>query len=74
MPLFTLGFLEGIGAGEWVTFLLFMVLPAIWVWRDTLRERVPGGQLWGAIVVFTGPLGLAAYLVVRNWSRGVSRQ
>lgn len=74
VPLFSLGFVEGIGANEWLMILLVMVLPALWVWRDTLRNRVPGGHLWGALVLFTGLFGLAAYLAVRKWSRGATGQ
>lgn len=59
-----------IGLGEWLLIVAQFLLPAIWVWRDTRVTSVPGGRTWVAIVLFTGVLGLVAYLLVRRWSKG----
>lgn len=39
-----------------------------WVWRDASEKRGGNiGCLWVLVIVALGPIGLIAYLIVRNY-------
>lgn len=68
------GFTEHVGGIEWLSIMVFIVLPAIWVWRDSKPGTVVGGRLWVLLVLLTGWLGLIVYLLVRqNYRKYIDR-
>jgi ribosomal protein S27AE len=44
----------------------------IWVYRDA-QDRGMDGALWLIVVIFTGPIGLILYLLLRSEPRPYSR-
>ncbi len=47
--------------------IIIWIASIIWVWSDASDKRGGNiGCLWTLIVLVTGPLGLIAYLLVRN--------
>lgn len=57
--------LIGRRGGCGLLFLLFHILAALWVARDSRERNVPGRALWIAAAFIFGLLGLIVYLVAR---------
>jgi len=45
--------------------LIFHILAALWVARDSRERNVPGRVVWIAVALIFGLLGLVVYLVAR---------
>ncbi|HLV00505.1 MAG TPA: PLDc N-terminal domain-containing protein [Acidobacteriota bacterium] len=57
--------LIGRRGGCGLLFLIFHILAALWVARDSRERNVPGRVVWIAVALIFGLLGLVVYLVAR---------